>query len=76
MRPCYLFYLRRFVPFLGRLLSRHKNAYQYLDTTIETFHQPAEFIRLMQDAGLENTSATPLTFGVVSLYKSTKPPTA
>jgi demethylmenaquinone methyltransferase/2-methoxy-6-polyprenyl-1,4-benzoquinol methylase len=73
LRGCYLFYLRFFVPRLGRLLSGDNNAYRYLDTSIENFHRHEDFRRLMQKAGFSNVSAIPLTFGVACLYQGTKP---
>ena len=69
----YLFYLRFFVPLIGRLLSGDNHAYRYLDTSIENFHRPDDFRRLMQEAGFSNINATPLTFGVACLYQGTKP---
>jgi demethylmenaquinone methyltransferase/2-methoxy-6-polyprenyl-1,4-benzoquinol methylase len=73
LRGCYLFYLRFFVPLLGRLLSGDNRAYRYLDTSIENFHSSNDFCRLMQKAGFSNVNATPLTFGVAYLYQGTKP---
>ena len=71
LRSCYLFYLRFFVPLLGRLLSGDNHAYRYLDTSIEKFYRPDAFCRIMQKAGFSNVSATPLTFGVACLYQGT-----
>lgn len=73
IRGFYLFYLRFFVPLLGRLLSGDNHAYHYLDTSIENFHRIDDFCRLMQKADFSDVSATPLTFGVACLYKGTKP---
>jgi demethylmenaquinone methyltransferase/2-methoxy-6-polyprenyl-1,4-benzoquinol methylase len=73
LRGCYLFYLRFFVPRLGRLLSGDNNAYRYLDTSIENFHRPDDFRHLMQKVGFSNVNVTPLTFGVACLYQGTKP---
>lgn len=73
LRKCYLSYLRYFVPLLGRILSGHNNAYRYLDTSIEGFHRVDDFCCLMQRAGFSNLSATPLTSGVVCIYKGSKP---
>jgi len=73
LRNCYLFYLRFFVPLLGRLLSGDNHAYRYLDTSIENFHRPEAFCNLMQKAGFSDVNATPLTFGVASLYQGTRP---
>jgi demethylmenaquinone methyltransferase/2-methoxy-6-polyprenyl-1,4-benzoquinol methylase len=72
LRGFYLFYLRFFVPLIGRLLSGDNHAYRYLDTSIENFHRPNDFCRLMQKAGFSNVNATPLTFGVACLYQGTK----
>jgi demethylmenaquinone methyltransferase/2-methoxy-6-polyprenyl-1,4-benzoquinol methylase len=72
LKSFYLFYLRFFVPLLGRLLSGDNHAYRYLDTSIEDFHSAEDFCRLMQKAGFSNATATPLTFGIACLYQGTK----
>jgi len=72
IRSGYLFYLRFVVPLFGRLLSRDKSAYSYLNTSIENFHRPEAFCNLMQKAGFSNVCAVPLTFGVACLYQGTK----
>ena len=72
IRSFYLFYLRSFVPLLGRLLSGDNHAYRYLDTSIEKFHRSDDFCNLMQKAGFSNISAKPLTFGIACLYQGTK----
>jgi demethylmenaquinone methyltransferase/2-methoxy-6-polyprenyl-1,4-benzoquinol methylase len=74
IRKCYLIYLRNFVPLLGRLISGDKNAYRYLDTSIENFDSSDGFSDLMRKAGFSDVSATPLTFGVACIYKASKAP--
>ena len=71
-RKLYLLYLRNFVPTLGRLLSRDKNAYRYLNTSIENFYSTEDFSLLMQKAGFSNVNVIPLTFGIVCIYKAQK----
>ena len=73
VRRFYLAYLRVAVPRIGSLLSRDKTAYRYLNTSIEGFHAPQEFLALLREAGFSNVSAVPLTFGVASIYCGTKP---
>ena len=63
IRSFYLFYLRFFVPLLGRLLSGDNHAYRYLDKSIENFHRADDFCRIMQKAGFSDVIAKPLTFG-------------
>ncbi|MBW7989396.1 MAG: bifunctional demethylmenaquinone methyltransferase/2-methoxy-6-polyprenyl-1,4-benzoquinol methylase UbiE [Planctomycetes bacterium] len=72
IRKCYLLYLRNFVPLLGRLLSGDKNAYRYLNTSVEKFYSVDDFSSLMRKAGFEDISAAALTFGVVCIYKASK----
>jgi demethylmenaquinone methyltransferase / 2-methoxy-6-polyprenyl-1,4-benzoquinol methylase len=67
-----LFYLRHLLPFIGGLLSKKKEAYRYLNRTIETFPSGKAFCDLMRDAGFVQTIAHPLTFGVVTLYEGHK----
>ena len=72
IRKLYFLYLRNFVPLLGRIISRDKNAYRYLNTSIENFYSTDDLSSLMQKAGFSDISATPLTFGVVCIYKANK----
>jgi demethylmenaquinone methyltransferase/2-methoxy-6-polyprenyl-1,4-benzoquinol methylase len=72
MRWFYLQYLRHVVPFVGSLISGDRQAYRYLNTSIEGFLRPTEFCRLMEEAGFRDVSARPLTFGVASIYMGVK----
>ncbi|MFW7380405.1 MAG: bifunctional demethylmenaquinone methyltransferase/2-methoxy-6-polyprenyl-1,4-benzoquinol methylase UbiE [Oligoflexus sp.] len=68
MRGLHLFYLRRILPKIGRLLSGHQVAYQYLNETIEEFPHSEAFVSLMEQAGFDEASFKRLTFGIVNLY--------
>jgi demethylmenaquinone methyltransferase/2-methoxy-6-polyprenyl-1,4-benzoquinol methylase len=72
LRKGYLVYLRSVVPLLGALLSGNRSAYRYLNESIEAFHHPDDFCRLMAKAGFTEVSATPLTWGVASIYHGRK----
>ena len=72
-RALYLFYFRNILPRIGALISGDSYAYRYLNETVETFPYGEEFCQLMRDAGFENVSATPLTFGIASLYQGERP---
>ena len=73
LRALHRFYLRTFVPFLGRVVSGDVHAYRYLDRTIETFAQGKEFCRLMQMAGFTEVEAEALSFGIVTIYTGWRP---
>lgn len=73
LRKLHVGYLRNFLPRLGGVLSKHKQAYDYLNKTIETFPCGENFCNLLKEAGFENVHAHPLTGGVVTLYQGDKP---
>jgi len=72
MKFFFLFYLRNIVPLVGRIVSGNKYAYRYLNETIEDFPYGKNFCNLMEDAGFSNISATPLTFGIATIYQGEK----
>jgi len=74
MKQCYLLYLRLVVPALGAVLSGSRSAYRYLNESIEAFYRPDDFCELMRQTGYSDVSATPVTFGVASIYRGFKSP--
>lgn len=67
-RAVYFFYFRHLLPFVGNLISKHKDAYTYLNQTVEEFPYGESFAQLMKNAGLKNVHYIPLTFGIATLY--------
>lgn len=68
IRQAYLWYFRRVLPLIGRAISRHNAAYGYLPASVSAFATPTEFVDLLRAAGFSTVAATPLTFGVVTLF--------
>lgn len=68
IRSIYFFYFRNLLPFVGNIVSKHKDAYTYLNQSVETFPYGEEFLKLMRNAGFKNLKALPLTFGIATLY--------
>ena len=68
VRPLYLWYFRRVLPLIGRLISGHTGAYTYLPASVGAFPPPEEFMASLRRAGFTETRAVPLTFGIVYLY--------
>lgn len=73
VRAGYLWYFRNVLPRLGRLVSRHGEAYAYLPASVESFTPPDQFIAQLEAAGLVRCAAVPLTLGVVYLYVAERP---
>ena len=67
-RQAYLWYLRHLLPRIGRAISRHDGAYRYLQTSIDAFVSPDEFVKLLRQNGFIEVRPVPLTFGSVILY--------
>jgi demethylmenaquinone methyltransferase/2-methoxy-6-polyprenyl-1,4-benzoquinol methylase len=72
LRAVYLFYFRRVLPLIGRVISRHSDAYSYLPASVLAFHSPDDFLSLLRDAGFADVKVVPLTFGVVYLFVAQK----
>jgi demethylmenaquinone methyltransferase/2-methoxy-6-polyprenyl-1,4-benzoquinol methylase len=68
----YLWYFRRVLPLIGRMISGHTGAYSYLPASVGTFPPPAEFVTILRQAGFDEVRAVPLTFGIVYLYTGVK----
>lgn len=73
IKMIYLFYFRKILPFIGNLFSGHGDAYDYLNKTVEDFPYGKQFVNLMEKANFHNITATPLTFGIATLYVGHKP---
>ena len=65
------FYLSRIAPFLVQIFSK-KQAYQYLDKSIQAFPEGERFLRIMNKAGFIHTYLVPLSFGICSIYCGNK----
>lgn len=68
VRTLYLWYFRGVLPWVGRLISRHRGAYSYLPASVGAFQSPEAFSQLLADAGFVRVRAVPLTLGIVYLF--------
>ena len=73
VRSVYMTYFKYVLPRLGRLISRHETAYEYLPASVGACASPAEFSSLLRRAGFVDVSSRPLTAGTVVLYGARKP---
>lgn len=72
IRCLYLFYFRHILPNLGGLISGDRSAYRYLNQSVEAFPYGQAFVQLIHKAGFSSVEATPLTFGIATLYQGDK----
>ena len=71
-RGLYRWYFTHFLPRLGRLVSRHSEAYSYLPASVQSFLTPAALSALLVESGFTNVRTIPLTCGVVYLHLATR----
>jgi demethylmenaquinone methyltransferase/2-methoxy-6-polyprenyl-1,4-benzoquinol methylase len=69
LRPLFLFYFRRLMPWLGKLLSPRGSAYEYLPASVIDFPDREAFLRRMADAGWTDLTYRDLSFGAVCIYE-------
>ncbi|HUO86300.1 MAG TPA: class I SAM-dependent methyltransferase, partial [Thermoanaerobaculia bacterium] len=69
VRRPYLFYFRRVLPTIGRLLSPRGSAYAYLPASVLEFPQREELLVAMRRAGFVRCAWRDLAFGAVCLYR-------
>ena len=68
VRNIYFFYFRHLLPFIGNIVSKHKDAYTYLNKSVEEFPYGDKFLGMMSSAGFKDLKMIPLTFGIATLY--------
>ena len=72
LRNFYLWYFRKILPTIGRVISKHPSAYTYLPESVAAFPTPEAFSQQLRDAGFGTVHAVPLTFGIVYMFVAVK----
>lgn len=74
IRQPYSAYARHVLPHIAGLVNRQaKEAYRYLNESIETWPDQAELAAWMREAGFERVAYRNLTFGIVALHRGFVP---
>ena len=71
-KPIYFFYLRHILPTLAGMVTGEREAYQYLNSTIEAFPGRQAFAEEFRRAGFIDIQSRPMTFGIVALHVAKK----
>lgn len=67
-RVPYRWYSKHLLPFIGRTVSRHPNAYHYLPSSVEAFPDGQAFATLLEKTGLKAVEMKRLSGGIATLY--------
>ncbi len=73
VRGFYLFYFTKLLPFVGRLVSGHPEAYTYLPQSVMNFPNRARLKEIFEECGYVDVKVTPLTFGISDLVTARNP---
>ncbi|MFN8244315.1 MAG: bifunctional demethylmenaquinone methyltransferase/2-methoxy-6-polyprenyl-1,4-benzoquinol methylase UbiE [Ferruginibacter sp.] len=64
----YNIYMKIVTPNVGKLFSKNRSAYQYLDESIQKFPEGKNFTAILDNLGYRNTYSKPLSLGICSIY--------
>lgn len=68
----YNFYSKNILPLIGRMFSKDRSAYQYLSESASVFPYGEALNNILREIGFINVEDFPQTFGVATIYKSSK----
>ncbi len=71
-KQIYNFYFNNVLPMFGKMISKDSSAYTYLPESVKVFPEGNDFLKVLSQAGFENGTAKPLTFGISSIYHGIK----
>lgn len=71
-RALYAPYLKFYLPFMGGLISRDPQAYQFLSQSIQSFPSPAEIGHQLELLEFHRVGVSPFTFGLSTLIRAEK----
>ena len=72
VRWFYNLYFKNILPFIGKCVSGNKEAYRYLQKTVEKFPMPEEFMEMLADCGYKELKHKALTCGLCRIYQAKK----
>jgi demethylmenaquinone methyltransferase/2-methoxy-6-polyprenyl-1,4-benzoquinol methylase len=68
----YKFYTKNILPVIGKVFSKDRSAYKYLSESASVFPFGEALNNILRNIGFINVEDFPQTFGVATIYKSSK----
>ena len=68
----YRLYMNFIAPGIGKLFSKNKTAYQYLNDSVQAFPEGKTFLSIMNKTGFTHTYLKTLTLGICTIYCGNK----
>lgn len=71
-RKIYNIYMAKVAPKIVAAFSANKDAYEYLDKSVNAFPEREDFVAILDKTGFKTTSYKPLSLGICCIYCGTK----
>lgn len=68
MKQLYDVYMKVVAPGVGKIFSKNRSAYKYLDESIKKFPEGKNFTSILDNIGYRNTYCKPQSLGICSIY--------
>jgi len=68
----YNLYMNTIAPGFGKLIAKNKDAYQYLNDSVQRFPEGEQFLDILKNVGYSATYSKVLTLGICSIYCGSK----
>lgn len=72
IKQLYTIYFKYITPFIGKIFSKDNSAYRYLPESVNAFPDGDDFLNILKKVGQKDAKAISITFGIASIYSSTK----
>lgn len=72
IRWVYAQYSHRLLPRIGAMLSKDRQAYDYLPDSVEEFPSPERFAEILRGVGFKDIKLRSQSFGIAYIYEATK----
>jgi demethylmenaquinone methyltransferase/2-methoxy-6-polyprenyl-1,4-benzoquinol methylase len=72
LKTGYKLYFDIILPLIGKFISGHSDAYQYLSRSVSSFPERDDFVCIIRNAGFKDVKYRDLTFGIVTIYSGIK----
>ena len=71
-KALYKFYFKNILPLVGKIVSGHPMAYDYLPDSVEDFDRNVDLVKLFKEAGFSKVDRHLFTFGIVQVVVAVK----
>ena len=68
IKSFYNLYMNVITPWIGKVISNNKGAYQYLNESVQKFPEGKDFLQILNKIGFKNASCKTLSLGISTIY--------